>query len=261
MLNVTIYYFYLFTLAYIYMLLLSITSLRCTQRAKYWPGDAVGGGKQDAVLCDHKCKPNSDGIDLDCVTNAVVENSYFDVGDDALCVKSGLDWFGRKWAHPSRNILFRNIVVGHGHGISIGSEMSGGVNNVTFENIAMTGTQRGPRIKSQRGRGGVVQDIVFRNVSAQNVSVGLSFSLEYSSSIPPTNASATPIFRNIFLEDISFTGSGSRAEFIGLSESPIENVTLKRVTFSAESKFGLCKHVAASTCIDSSACPPCFSGK
>jgi len=81
--------------------------------------------------------PNSDGIDLDCVKSALIENSYFDVGDDALCVKSGIDYFGRLYNHPSRDIMFRNIEIGAGHGISLGSETSGSIVNVTFENIKM----------------------------------------------------------------------------------------------------------------------------
>ena len=78
------------------------------------------------TVIDPGDSPNTDGIDLDCVTNALVENCFFSVGDDALCVKSGRDYEGRRYAHPSRDIVFRNIHVGTGHGITIGSESSGG---------------------------------------------------------------------------------------------------------------------------------------
>ena len=119
--------------------------------------------------------PNSDGIDLDCVSGAVVEDSYFDVGDDALCVKSGIDYFGRMYDRPSQDILFRNIEIGSGHGISVGSETSGGMRNITFQNINMKGTSRGPRIKSQRGRGGTIEQIVFRDIVAQDLQTMVSF--------------------------------------------------------------------------------------
>lgn len=65
----------------------------------------------------------------------MVEDSYFASGDDTLCVKSGLDWFGRRYHRPSRDIIFRNITTGGGYGVTIGSETSGDVINVTFENI------------------------------------------------------------------------------------------------------------------------------
>ena len=93
-----------------------------------------------------------DGLDIDCVQNALIEENYFDVDDDALCVKSGRDWDGRQFGRPARDILFRNNVrdsdginrgetacesgkhrllqvIGRGHGITIGSETSGSVYN------------------------------------------------------------------------------------------------------------------------------------
>lgn len=76
---------------------------------------------------------NRDGIDIDSCRDVVVEDSYFASGDDTLCVKSGLDFFGQRYNRPSRDIIFRNITTGGGYGITIGSEISGGVENVTFE--------------------------------------------------------------------------------------------------------------------------------
>ena len=64
-------------------------------------------------------EPNADGIDIDATQDALIEDNYFNVGDDALCVKSGIDWFGRQYARPAKNIMFRRN--------TIGSEMSGGV--------------------------------------------------------------------------------------------------------------------------------------
>ena len=206
--------------------------------------------------------PNSDGIDLDCVSDAIVQNSYFDVGDDAICVKSGFDFFGRQFHTPSRNIIFRNIIVGHGHGISVGSEESGGVHNVLFENITMTGTLRGPRIKAERGRGGTVSNITFRDVKAANVTTGISVNMEYQQGIPPTNATATPVFQNFVFERISFTGRGTAGEFIGLPESPLINLSLVDVTFPQDAAFGECKHVIGSYCTGTTnRCPPCFESK
>jgi polygalacturonase len=78
-------------------------------------------------------EPNADGIDLDACQRVLVENSYFSVTDDAICVKSGLDWYGRTYGRPTRDVLVRNCEIAAGAGPTIGSEMSGGVRNVTFE--------------------------------------------------------------------------------------------------------------------------------
>ena len=78
--------------------------------------------------------------------NALIEDSYISVGDDAIAIKSGLNWFGRTFGRPSSNITFRRINVGTGHGISIGSEMSANVTNVLFEDIFCNGTETGPRV-------------------------------------------------------------------------------------------------------------------
>ena len=86
----------------------------------------------------------------------------FSVGDDAIAFKSGLNWAGRTFGRPTRNVTFRNMRIGTGHGVAIGSEMSANVTDVLFENFVCEGTSIGPRIKTQRGRGGVVRNIMFR---------------------------------------------------------------------------------------------------
>lgn len=107
--------------------------------------------------------------------------------------------------------------------------------NVTFDNITMLDTSNGPRIKSQRGRGGVVADIVYKNIKAGHVADMISVTLEYHTGIPPTNKTATPVFRNFLFENITFSGSDNGGVFLGLPESPIVNVTLRNVNFN---KYG-----------------------
>lgn len=192
--------------------------------------------------------PNSDGIDLDCVQNAMVIDSIFSVGDDALCVKSGIDYFGRVYGRPSANILFRNITIGKGHGISIGSETSGGVSNVTFDTIAMQGTNSGPRIKSERGRGGVVSGITFQNIQAKDLTEMISMTLNYHKGLAPTNATATPVLRDVMLRNITFVSGESAGLIDGLPESHIRNVTLMNVVFPPHVKFSLCDYVDQGTC-------------
>ena len=97
---------------------------------------------------------NGDGLDLESCRNAVVENSVFDVGDDAICLKSGKDEIGRKIGVPTENVVIRDCRVYHGHGgFVIGSEMSGGVRNIWVTGCQFIGTDVGLRFKKHSGTG------------------------------------------------------------------------------------------------------------
>jgi polygalacturonase len=166
--------------------------------------------------------PNTDGINLDCTQNAVVEDNYVAVGDDALCVKSGINHLGRTFGQPSRNIVFRRNTISTGHGITIGSEMSAGVSNVTFEDIIMDQTNVGIRLKSQRGRGGVVHDVTYRNIHKKSIDEEcVQVTLNYDANGPPstdtqTNATATPAFQNIAFENV-LCEHGGKSYFLDAS--------------------------------------------
>ncbi len=113
---------------------------------------------------------NGDGLDLDSCRNCLVADSHFDVGDDAICLKSGRDEAGRRLGRPSENITIRNCTVAHGHGgLVIGSEMSGGVRNVEVSHCVFNGTDVGLRFKTARGRGGVVENIRISNITMANI--------------------------------------------------------------------------------------------
>ena len=97
--------------------------------------------------------PNTDGVDPDSCKNVVIQDCYFSVGDDGIAIKSGLNEYGRDFATPSENIYIRNITIEpqfdnlSTNGISIGSEMSGDVRNVTVENVTIIGCEAGELIK------------------------------------------------------------------------------------------------------------------
>ncbi|MDE6510467.1 MAG: glycoside hydrolase family 28 protein, partial [Muribaculaceae bacterium] len=108
---------------------------------------------------------NGDGIDIESCTNVLLVNSSFDVGDDAICMKSGKDKDGRDRGVPSSNVLIDGCTVYHGHGgFVIGSEMSGGCRDIVAKNCVFIGTDVGLRFKSTRGRGGVVENIYVDNI-------------------------------------------------------------------------------------------------
>ena len=100
---------------------------------------------------------NGDGVDVESCKNVVISRCSFDVGDDAICMKSGKDKPGRERGIPTENVVVDDCVVYHGHGGFVcGSEMSGGIKNVEVRNNLYIGTDVGLRFKSTRGRGGVV---------------------------------------------------------------------------------------------------------
>lgn len=181
---------------------------------------------------------NGDGLDLESCRYALVENCTFDVGDDAICMKSGKDKEGRDRGIPSEYIIIRNCIVYHGHGgFVVGSEMSGGVRCVEVSDCTFMGTDIGIRFKTARGRGGVVEDILMKNIRMINIDgEAISFSMFYEGKEGSGTLSEdkhpvteeTPVFRNLHMEDIVCTGAEIAFLIKGLVEMPMEGLTLTR---------------------------------
>jgi Endopolygalacturonase len=195
---------------------------------------------------------NGDGLDLESCNRVVVKNCIFDVGDDGICIKSGKDETGRKRGMPCQNLVIYNNMVLHGHGgFVVGSEMSGGVNNVYVKNCTFIGTDVGLRFKSNRGRGGVVENITIEDISmADIVTEPLLFDLFYSGKSAveelesdkggvvkealPEVTEETPSFRNISISGIYCKGARRAMFFNGLPEMKIQNVNVKDVVISSD---------------------------
>src|SRR5690606_35184650 len=129
---------------------------------------------------------NGDGVDLESCKNVLIYNNTFDVGDDAICFKSGKNEDGRKRGMATENVIVKNNVVYHGHGgFVIGSEMSGGVKNVHVSNCTFLGTDVGLRFKSTRGRGGVVENIYISDIDMTNIPTeSIRFNMFYGGNAP-----------------------------------------------------------------------------
>lgn len=196
---------------------------------------------------------NGDGLDLESCKNVLIYNNIFDVGDDAICFKSGKDKDGRRRAMPTENVVVKNNIVYHGHGgFVIGSEMSGGVRNVHISNCTFMGTDVGLRFKSTRGRGGLVENIYISDIDMINIPTDvINFNLFYGGNSPVLEADQsaekeardervfpvteeTPSFRNIYMKNITATGSGTAANFQGLPEMNLQNVKLKNSLFESQ---------------------------
>ncbi|KAE8675053.1 Pectin lyase-like superfamily protein isoform 2 [Hibiscus syriacus] len=173
--------------------------------------------------------PNTDGIDPDSCTDVVIEDCYISVGDDAIAIKSGWDQYGIAYGRPSRNILVRNLIVRSmvSAGISIGSEMSGGVSNVTVENLLVWSSRRAVRIKTAAGRGGYIKHITYRNLTFDNVRIGIIMKTDYNEHPDDDfNPKALPI-----VKDISFTGIRGQGVRVPVRIHGSEDIPIRNVTF------------------------------
>ena len=202
---------------------------------------------------------NGDGIDVESSKNVLIINSSFDVGDDAICIKSGKDEEGRRRARPAENILVDNCKVFKGHGgFVVGSEMSGGVRNISVSNCQFLGTDVGLRFKSNRGRGGLVENIYIRDIYMFDiVTDSFLFDLYYggksaSESLDDRDTSAvevkktpvtkeTPSFRNIYVTNIVSRNARRAMFFNGLPEMNISNINVENAIISSQYGAVICE--------------------
>lgn len=194
---------------------------------------------------------NGDGIDVECCKNVIIADSRFDVGDDAICMKSGKDEYGRKLGRPTENVEIKNCTVYHGHGgFVVGSEMSGGVRDVRLYDCSFIGTDTGLRFKSCRGRGGVVENISISGVNMTDIkNEAIIFTTSYAANGTPDDkieySEKTPEFRNIKIENVSCCGCRTPISISGLPEMPIHDIELSDITIktSGEVETSDCENV------------------
>ena len=186
--------------------------------------------------------PNTDAIDPFSSSNIVIDHVFSSVGDDNIAIKSGaIDSPGPD--APSRNITITDCTFENGHGLSIGSEIAGGVQNVHAERIHFKGTDQGIRIKSARDRGNDVSNISFKDITMVDVKTAILVTEYYPHAAPEGEVPAAPItrltpkFHDISIENVTATGSGSAGTIVGLPESPVVGLTMKNVHL--EGKTGL----------------------
>jgi len=184
---------------------------------------------------------NGDALDLDSCRNVTVSDSLMDAGDDAICIKSGKDEPARRRGRPCENISISNCTVLRGHGgVTIGSEMSGGVRNVRVSNCTFKGTDIGLRFKSKRGRGGVVDNVDISNITMADIRTeAISINMYYGpKNVDPHNPhpvnDGTPVFRNIYIRNIACQSAKRAIEIRGLPEMPVQDVLLENVHIVAD---------------------------
>lgn len=180
--------------------------------------------------------PNSDGCDPESCNGVLIENCYFDTGDDCIAIKSGRNNDGRRWSIPSQNIIVRKCRMADGHGgVVIGSEISGGFSNLFVEDCEMDSPKllRAIRIKTSDCRGGIIENVNVRNVKIGKVSEAvLKINLMYEPN-EPCKRGFPPVVRNVTLENVTSQESQYGIYIIGLDNSVnVFDITLSNCSFN-----------------------------
>lgn len=199
----------------------------------------------DCVVRNPWYGSNGDGLDLESCKGAVVYRCSFDVGDDAICIKSGKDEDGRRRAMPCEQAIIRECTVYHGHGgFVVGSEMSGGVKDMLVKDCTFIGTDVGLRFKSKKGRGGVVERITIDGIRMMDIEgEPILFNLYYqgkSALAATAGGNATdnllseenqflPEFKDISISNVFCRGGRKGIYINGLPEKPIHHISLKNI--------------------------------
>ncbi len=188
--------------------------------------------------------PNTDGINPDSCRFVRISDCYVSVGDDCITLKSGTQNEHPDLRPACSDIVITNCILERGHGgVVIGSEMSGDVRNVTISNCVFIGTDRGIRLKSRRGRGGVVENVRITNLIMDGVLCPFTMNLYYHIGVRgdpvvsdknhrPVDG-GTPCFRHIHISHVSAVDVDVAAAFLfGLAEMPLEDISFSDISIS-----------------------------
>jgi polygalacturonase len=193
------------------------------------------------VTIENPPSPNTDGINPESCKYVHISDCHISVGDDCITIKSGKDRDGRKWNAPAENYTITNTTMLSGHGgVVIGSEMSGGVKKIVISNCVFDGTDRGIRIKSARGRGGVVEDIRVSNIIMKNIQLeAIVLNMQYAKTEVEPVSERTPIFRNIHFSNITGVDINVAGKIVGLEELPVDQITFNDIQMDAKEGFSI----------------------
>nr|GMD12119.1 probable polygalacturonase isoform X1 [Ipomoea batatas] len=190
---------------------------------------------QNITVHSPSTSPYTSGIVPDSSEHVCIENSNISMGHDAIALKSGWDEYGIAYGRPNTNVHVRGMHLRstNGAGIAFGSEMSGGLSNVLVENLYLHDSPVGIELKTARGRGGYIEDIIVSGVVMENVQVGIN-ATSYCDTHPDDefDPNALPVVGNITFKDIIGTNISIAGNFKGLPESPFTSICLSDISFS-----------------------------
>jgi polygalacturonase len=188
--------------------------------------------------------PNTDGCDPESCKDVLIQDCVFSTGDDCIAIKAGRNNDGRRVPVRSENIIIRGCRMNEGHGgITVGSEISGGVRNVFAENCTMDSPSlnQALRFKNNALRGGLLEDFYFRNIEVGQVAdatIAIDFNYEEGE-----NGPFTPIVRNIVISRLTSGKSTYALDMQGFKNAPITNVVLEDCTFENVARGDILKNV------------------
>ncbi|XP_010679489.1 probable polygalacturonase isoform X2 [Beta vulgaris subsp. vulgaris] len=181
--------------------------------------------------------PNTDGIDPDSSNDVCIEDCYISTGDDLVAVKSGWDEYGISFARPSTNIsIYRLRGETQSSGITIGSEMSGGVSDIYVEDLFVFNTKTAITIRTSPGRGGYVKNVCISNMSIRNITTAIWFNSQYGEHPDNQyNPKALPLIEKITIKNV--VGDNIRVAGLleGIQRADFLDICLYNVTLNANS--------------------------
>jgi polygalacturonase len=192
--------------------------------------------------------PNNDGCDPESCDDVLIENCDFDTGDDCIAIKSGRNGDGRRLNVPTKNIIVRGCRMRDGHGgITVGSEISGGVRNLFAENCRLDSQNldHGLRVKNNAMRGGLLENFYFRNITVGQVAhavITVDFNYEEGA-----KGSFTPVVRNFSVDRLVSAKSKHALDVQGLTGAPIYDLNLSNCTFDNVAEPSIVKNVQNAT--------------
>lgn len=188
--------------------------------------------------------PNNDGCDPESCKDVLIEDCFFDTGDDCIAIKSGRNDDGRRANTPTENIIVRGCTMKDGHGgVTVGSEISGGVRNLFAENCQMDSPnlENALRVKNNAQRGGLLENFYFRNIEVGEVKyavITVDFNYEEGA-----KGSYKPIMRNYFVENVNSKKSRWGVNIQGLEKAPVENINISNSSFDNVEQGNVVKHL------------------
>jgi polygalacturonase len=188
--------------------------------------------------------PNNDGCDPESCKDVLIENCSFDTGDDCIAIKSGRNEDGRRLAVPTENVIVRGCKMKDGHGgVTIGSEISGGVRNVFAENCHMDSPNldHALRVKNNASRGGLLENFYFRNIAVGQVAhalITIDFNYEEGA-----RGSHTPVMRGFHVQKLTSGKSDYGVDIQGLDKAPVYDISIKDSSFDKVAKGNIVKNV------------------
>jgi polygalacturonase len=176
--------------------------------------------------------PNNDGCNPESCKDVLIKDCYFDTGDDCIAIKSGRNNDGRRLKTPTENVVIQGCTFKDGHGgVTIGSEISGGVRNVFAENCQMDSPNldHALRVKNNALRGGLLENFYFRNITIGQVAhavITIDFNYEEG-----RKGAFTPVMRNFVVENLKSSKSKHAMDVQGFENAPIYGLHIKNSTF------------------------------